>query len=256
MTKLFHYAAKKFDNEASLINLAEVFVDFGYDFKNNFDDESTLFLTLTEKGFLETMVKLSTFGSDHRNKNKKNGMTALMRATIDNNVEIVKFLAKIDPDIVDIYGEDDNPMHKAVIEGHLDVVKILYDNDFSLEITDLFGCVPLMLASMGDRADLVDFICSTGVSIEETDDAGSTSLMYAAANGNVDILNTLIKYGADVNVQDSDGLTPLMYTDSVDIAKILIDAGAKLDIVDSGNNDVISRAGNNIDLFNFLMQHK
>lgn len=258
MTKLFQYAAKKFDDETSLINLAEILVDYGYDFKDNFDDESTLFLTLTEKGFLETMIKLSTFGSDHRNIHKETEMTALMRAVLDNNIEIVEFLCKIDPDIVDIYEECDNPINVACERGHLDVVKILYKNGFSLEIEDHFKCVPLLLASIEEHTDVVDFICSTGVSIDETDDIGSTSLFYAAENGNIDILKILIKHGANVNIQNCDGDTALMHAENIEVAEILINAGAKLDIVDNNNKDAICRAkdGNNIDLVNFLMKRR
>jgi ankyrin repeat protein len=56
----------------------------------------------------------------------------------------------------------------------------------------------------------------------------------AIAKGDIETVKKLIEYGADVN-ETSDGMTPLMYAaryNKVDIAKYLIEKGARADIKD------------------------
>ncbi len=64
---------------------------------------------------------------------------------------------------------------------------------------------------------------------------GNTPLILAVYVGSLEISKLLIKAGADIEIGNNDGVTPLMQSvkvDSPEITKFLIDAGAKTDVKD------------------------
>merc|ERR550537_1517026 len=79
--------------------------------------------------------------------------------------------------------------------------------------------------------------------IQET----SVSLHDAAGKGDLQKINDFLKDGKDVNARDFKGVTPLGYAvghDKLSAVKVLIDAKANLDDVDSvGNSAVHFAAG-------------
>ena len=53
-----------------------------------------------------------------------------------------------------------------------------------------------------------------------------------------DAIRLLLDRGADVNHRDSDGRTPLAHTWWLSVARMLIDAGARLDIPDKEGRSI------------------
>jgi hypothetical protein len=64
----------------------------------------------------------------------------------------------------------------------------------------------------------------------------STDIFDAAVNGNTEFVISYIKSGGDANAVKSDGVTPLMlaaYFGRTDVMKLLIDAGADVNLKDN-----------------------
>lgn len=80
-----------------------------------------------------------------------------------------------------------------------------------------------------NREDFKDFINETYTGECEN----QTNLPFAAKFGNAKMVKQLIKKGANVNAQDRYGDTPLHETEKVEIAKILLEAGADLTLRNS-----------------------
>lgn len=76
------------------------------------------------------------------------------------------------------------------------------------------------------------------------DKLGRSPLHYAANDADAKLVESLIS-SCDVNLHDKNGWTPLHFAaqaNSVDCARILLGAGAKIDAVDSHGNTPLSTA--------------
>ena len=71
---------------------------------------------------------------------------------------------------------------------------------------------------------------------------GQTALMWAAAAGRVDVARLLINAGADVNVVDVEGSTALMFASSnghLILAEMLLDRGADIGIANRAGDTAL-----------------
>ncbi len=82
-------------------------------------------------------------------------------------------------------------------------------------------------ARNGDVA-LVQSLIAGGCDVDAKDEHGGTPLSTAAAFGQMQVVEFLISKDADVNAKMSTGHTPLDVAHSVDVAQLLIDAGAEI----------------------------
>jgi hypothetical protein len=89
------------------------------------------------------------------------------------------------------------------------------------------------------RLEIVKMLLAKGADINVRDNSGNTVLYYAVVNGHttgdLTVVKALLKAGANPNIGDVAGKTPLMWTaegDVADLAKLLLDAGARVDTKD------------------------
>ncbi|KAF9145605.1 hypothetical protein BGX30_007940 [Mortierella sp. GBA39] len=83
-----------------------------------------------------------------------------------------------------------------------------------------------LAASDGDLAAVKTFINEKGVSINAQDEFGYSALHAAASYGHKELITYLLENSADVNIQDPEGDSPLFVCETVDIAEMLVKAGA------------------------------
>ncbi|KAF9986485.1 hypothetical protein BGZ65_007456 [Modicella reniformis] len=83
-----------------------------------------------------------------------------------------------------------------------------------------------LAASDGDLEALKTFVEEKGVSVDAQDENGYSVLHAAASYGHKDLIKYLLEKGANVNIQDPDMDTPLFVCETVEIAKMLVEAGA------------------------------
>ena len=102
---------------------------------------------------------------------------------------------------------------------------------------------PLMVVVWQLSLSNAELLLNVGANINQTNSIGQTSLHIYCNNfaayqdkGN-SIMKLLLSHNVDVNLRDSNGRTPLHYTcemRNIDAVKLLLEAGAQLDIVDKG----------------------
>ena len=96
---------------------------------------------------------------------------------------------------------------------------------------DTFEREQLHFAAQDGDLELVQRLLNDGVEPNVFDELGMTPLHYASERGHLEVMRLLLASGADVNANDERviGNTPLRQVASdcsLDVAKILVDAGA------------------------------
>lgn len=81
--------------------------------------------------------------------------------------------------------------------------------------------------SKGDRKE-VERLLDEGADINEKDYGGRTALHKAGLTGRADMAELLIQRGANVHARDEGGYTALHEVKTVEVAKVLLDNGAKI----------------------------
>lgn len=125
------------------------------------------------------------------------------------------------------------PVHLAVINGHIDVLKVLLKYKVNVNKPLSAGknrMTPLMLAAEQGNLDIVRLLVQNGATVELADKLKRTALTHAVLNGNTNVASYLLYLGADPNRVDSSGNSLVHYAAAYGwyhCLKLLIkDAGA------------------------------
>lgn len=135
-------------------------------------------------------------------------------------------------------GYQRTPLHAAVVEDNVQMVRFILTRGADVESKDFFGSTPLYLAlvhqgSQG-RFEIADILIEAGGDMNAGNNDDDTALHNAAEN-NLALVRYLLSRGANVNVINNRGETPLhvaLTWGKTDIAKYLIYHGADLHIQD------------------------
>ena len=159
-----------------------------------------------------------------------------------------------------------NGFLKAATRGDMDVLKSYLAGKHAaeyLKVTDRQGYTALHLAAKAGKLDVIDALVAAGANIEATGSIHYTPLAIAVSSGRTDALRRLLARGADPNGEVLGGATPLsiaasrssptavanlleakadpnlhkplmqaMQYDRTEIVKLLINAGADINIHD------------------------
>jgi ankyrin repeat protein len=174
------------------------------------------------------------------------GMTALLFAARDGNLEAVRALVEAGVDVNQVSGGDaSSPISIAIANGHYTVGKYLLDHGADPNLANLDGLTPLF-ATVNMRYAPVSWAPNPRTDQEEVDSLellqallegganpnarvrkklwfspsshdrswvdhrGGTSFWRAAMSSDVEAMRILVKGGADANLATDAGVTPLM----------------------------------------------
>jgi len=124
------------------------------------------------------------------------GISGLMSAITNNDIEGVKFFSKGGPLIINqknIGGA--TALHIACRESNTEAVKILLENGASINIADNEGWTPLMRASLVGNADIVEMLIAKNAKADAFNSIGETALMHATTSRCLQCLNIIIEKG-------------------------------------------------------------
>jgi len=96
--------------------------------------------------------------------------------------------------------------------GNIDGVKP-YNERGEIELTDIHGFSPLLIASYHGHTRLVEFLVKNGADIDKQENRGWTSLMYASYCNYKEIAKILLKHNASVTIKNSAGKSALDITE-------------------------------------------
>eukprot|EP00833_Pecoramyces_ruminatium_P011769 jgi/Orpsp1_1/1185801/evm.model.c7180000095352.1 len=191
----------------------------------------------SQRGLFEVVRNLILSNKAGVNDKDDQNCTALHWAAINNHLEIAKFLlihgARVDEKGGDLMA---TPLHWATRSGYLQMVTLLYKHHADPNIIDNQGYNALHLAIHGGYPMITLYLISLGMKVDVLDPMDRTPLMWTAYLGNsLECARVLIRMGADVNLVDKTKFTALHWAITsrhMDVAKVIIEAGARLDIKD------------------------
>lgn len=97
------------------------------------------------------------------------------------------------------------PMHKAAIQGNLDMAKLLHAYGAQLDVRDAYGNTPMSYASSGGYQAFIEWLMQHGCKRDAT-----TDLFAAVRRADLEAVTRLLAAGADVNAIRTDGYGTLM----------------------------------------------
>ncbi|KAF3828573.1 hypothetical protein GH733_004774 [Mirounga leonina] len=97
-------------------------------------------------------------------------------------------------------------------QGCLPAVQALCEHKSPINLKDLDGNIPLLLAVQNGHSEVCRFLLDHGADVNSRDKNGRTALMLACEISSSNIVEALIKKGADLNLVDSLGHNALHYS--------------------------------------------
>lgn len=132
------------------------------------------------------------------------------------------------------------------------VLRALLEAGADINYVDGTGYWPLKSAAEDGDVERVAFLLKAGAAAETTT-AGQTALHVAASFDQVAIVRMLLDAGARVNVLDVDGYSPLHEAKSAEVARVLLDAGADVNLMGGIiGESALEHHGDNEQLFPLL----
>ena len=220
-------------------------IDFNYK-----DLDGNTLLILAVKVENENIVKILVDHGANVNETNDNKQTPLMYAVILNYINIVKYLLKNGADVNLRDGDDHTINDYANIYGVDDkIMALLEENNYDqLDYSDNKSML-IEAIKRGNINAVSNLAFVFGMDLDTQD--GNTRdipLILATKLDNEIIVRILIDAGANVDIKDDNGNTALMISSSKgneNITRILIDAGADMNIKNNERNNALILATNN-----------
>ncbi len=111
------------------------------------------------------------------------GITSLMNATINDDVQAVKFFAKSGASVVNqknVGGA--SALHIAARRGNSEICEILIENGADIDSSDNEGWTPLMRATLAKKPDLVRMLIDQGADPKKMNSIGETVIVNSASS--------------------------------------------------------------------------
>jgi ankyrin repeat protein len=125
--------------------------------------------------------------------------------------DILAYLIYANPEVVHTYNKDGfTPLALACYFGQYEAARYLIFKgaDVNQPLDGNSGIRPIHLAVAQDHVDIVRMLIEHNVQINIQHHTGISPLHYAAKHGNPDMLVLLLEDGADVNISMEDGSLP------------------------------------------------
>ncbi len=123
-----------------------------------------------------------------------------------------------------------NALHYAVFNDNFKLAKKLIEkNHLNIDSKSKAGISPLHIAVKNRDLKMVKFLLKEGADIDIQDNNGLTPLHYAIGQRRFKIVKYLVLHDADVNIKNIYGISPLhqaAYSGDLDIVEFLLQAGA------------------------------
>ncbi|XP_020297132.1 ankyrin-3-like [Pseudomyrmex gracilis] len=123
---------------------------------------------------------------------------------------------------------NNTPLHLAVINGDIEIIKMLLDRHADVNATSWYGTTPFHYAIEEKEMEIAELLFNHGANVNASSNDGVTPMHLAVQKGHVDGVKMLMDRGANINAETRDGTTPLHYAikeKEMEIAELLLNHG-------------------------------
>ncbi len=165
--------------------------------KSNSSRTSPLLISI-DKGCYENVKILLEYHADVNFQSSIDGVTPLIAALDDKNLEIAKLLltegTNIDVNLQDI--NNSTALTKAAYENYIDIVKLLLTKkDIKLNLQGYMGGTALLNAVQNQNSEIAYLLLDAGADASISNEFNTNALNYALENLDYEMSNLLIKKG-------------------------------------------------------------
>lgn len=209
----------------------------------------------TAKMLAVTHGHLSTLKIIIMRTNSKAGSKLLAKASATGQLLIVQYLLKLGVSANPGKDDEEIPICAAAASGYAEIVRTLLKHKADANSKDDNRQTPLHHAAINGMHEVAEILLSSGAytsgiaeraNVNAVDTSRCTPLHLAARCGNVRMMELLIKYKPDLSARSRLGQTALhlavQYPEAV---KILLEKGAKVDVMDISNQSPLHIAAKN-----------
>ncbi|UJR26642.1 hypothetical protein I4U23_007959 [Adineta vaga] len=128
-------------------------------------------------------------------------------------------------------------LQAAAQNGHIEIVRLLIQQDVNTEIEDKDGDRAVHHAAFGNEPIILELLAKAGADLNARNKRRQTALHIGVCKGHLDVCKILLLNGAHSGIQDSDGDTPLhdaISKRSDDLINLLLEHNA--DVATCNNN--------------------
>lgn len=225
---LLHHAALA--NKADIVAFA---LTKGAQINAQAHDKSTPLIVASQVGAKQVVTLLVEKGADI-NARMTGGFTALHLAAQQGQTEVVKILIAAGADktlLSEPRGSGLQPIHLAALGGHVSAMSALYKAGVSIDALTGDKKTPLLIALAAKQEKMANLIVNTGANLNASDAQGLTALMIlASSDGSLDLAKKMVDKGAKLETESKGHATVLDYAKSKqrdDLVKFLESKGAK-----------------------------
>lgn len=144
--------------------------------------------------------------------------------------------------------------------GDTMLVKLLVLNGADLELTQVEGTTPLLVAVLNQHFRVAQYLLEKGANPNHQDDYKGNGLLYAAAMNDYQMADLLLYYDASDTIRDSDGNTALMtavFFGNTETVDVLLQNSLGPDGTDKNKNTplMIAAQQGNKDIITLLLEY-
>ena len=152
------------------------------------------------------------------------GCTPLWAAAASGHLDVVKLLIEQNADVDGRVSAGGTPLKAAAYDGYLDTVRCLVESGADVNARNNYEGNPLHSACYRGHISVATYLINKGAFTDAQSKSGLTALHCAVDIGHVEIVRQLLAFGAS-QLPNNQGLTPLLYACnfcSIEIVEYLI----------------------------------
>ncbi|KAJ3641462.1 hypothetical protein Zmor_027969 [Zophobas morio] len=199
------------------------------------------------------------------NAQNENGTTALQLACGNGDLEITKMLFEFGACINIVDKQNHTALNYAsnLSTDNRNIIKLLIKKGINVNAESKNGITALQFTCLNGVYENTKMLLDFGASVNIVDKSNNNNLLHFATASRLStggIIRLLIKKGIDLNAKNKNGITALQLACERGVyanAKLLLDCGASINILDKGNNNALHFASSSkydtTDIVNLLI---